>query len=394
VAQRPLRIAFFAQDFPPDFGGTHSYNVEFARRLHERGHDVRVFAWESGDAGERDAAASDAEMPFAVHRQPFYRPRRSIEARGVTAALVRWQSEVAFVSGGSGAVSAIVHTASREVPTCVSVHDLRDKGRGRGRLGRWRVRRRYGFDRAARITANSRHTRDRLLRLGVPGERVALVHPGVDLSHFAPDPESGRRLREELGLGHAKLILTVSRLAPNKGHLRIIDLLPRLHQSCPNAVYLIVGEGGMRDAIAQRAAELGVGEQVRVVGRVEDTRPYYNACDVFAMASSRHGDGSKAGEGFGIAYVEAGACGRPSIASSSGGGGEVVSDGETGRVVDPDDSEALATALGEILTDAESAAAMGARARERAARFDWNIGAEQLERVLLEAVSEGGERSG
>ena len=219
MAQRPLRIAFFAQDFPPDVGGTHSYNLEYARRLHERGHDVRLFAWESD---REDEAASDAQLPFEIHRQSFHRPGRSIEAAGVEAALEGWDSDVAFVSGGSGAVSQIVHAACRRVPTCVSVHDLRDKGRGR--LGRWRVRRRYGFDRATRITANSRHTRDRLLRLGVSPERLAIVHPGVDPTHFVPDSGSGHQLREELALGDNKVILTVSRLAPNKGHLRILEL--------------------------------------------------------------------------------------------------------------------------------------------------------------------------
>lgn len=383
MSERLVRIAFFAQDFPPEVGGTHLYNAEYARRLHERGHDVRLFTWEVPSPG---AAEADAALPFEIHRQRPRRQGRGLHPQGVAGALAGWGSEVAFVSGGSSAVSRIVHAAARRVPTAVSVHDLRDKGRDHGRFGRWRVRRRYGFDRVARITANSGHTRERLVNLGVPPEIVSIVHPGVDATRFVPDPEAGARKRRELGLSDAAILLTVSRLAPNKGHLQVIGVLPRLRQGRANLVYLIVGEGGMRPSLEARAAELGVSEMIRFVGRVGDVRPYYNACDVFVMVSRRHGGGAKAGEGFGIAYAEAGACGKPVVASSSGGGGEIVADGDTGRVVDPDDAERLEAALDELLSDPARARALGEKARERVRRYDWNNGAVELDRVLREAA--------
>ena len=73
-----------------------------------------------------------------------------------------------------------------------------------------------------------------------------------------------------------------------------------------------------------------------------------------------------------MAYVEAGACGKPAVASASGGGGEIVVDGETGRVVDPEDAAALEAALASLLADPERARAFGERARERVLRFDWS----------------------
>ena len=383
MADKSLRIAFFAQDFPPDVGGTHTYNIEYARRLCARGHDVRIFTWQRTPGR---AAGVDAALPFEVHREPFSRPGRGIAAHGVADALRRWDAEVAFVSGGSGAVSLVARAAQQSTPTCISVHDLRDKGRDRGRFGRWRVRRRYGFDRAARITANSEHTRERLLRLGVEPERLAIVHPGVDLARFAPDPEAGRRIRKALGLGDGPVLLTVSRLAPNKGHTRVIEQLPSLRRHCPDIAYVVVGDGGMRAELEARGEALGVRSSLRFTGRVDDVAAYYNACDVFVMASSRHGGGAKAGEGFGIAYAEANACGKPAVASSSGGGSEIVIDGETGRVVDPDDGEGLEVALLELLTDRERARAFGARARERVRRYDWDTGAARLERVLRETA--------
>ena len=383
MADAPLSIAFFAQDLPPRTGGTHVYNAELARRLHERGHEVNVFAWTARDP---DVAAADATHPFPVHREPFARPGRGVSPAGVDEALARWRSEVAFVSGGSGAMSHVVHTAAAVVPCVVSVHDLRDTRRRRSRLGRWRARTRYGFDRATALTANSQHTRGRLLELGVAAEKIAIVYPGVDTAKFRPDPAAGELARKQLGLEGATLLLTVSRLAPNKGHLRVLDALPALRRRFPALVYLIVGEGGMRAALERRCAELALGDAVRFAGRVADVRPLYHACDAFVMASTPHGDGGKAGEGFGMAYVEAGACGKPAIASASGGGGEIVVDGETGRVVDPQDAAALAEALAWLLADPARARALGERARERVMRFDWSFAVEALERVLRAAA--------
>jgi phosphatidylinositol alpha-1,6-mannosyltransferase len=222
-------------------------------------------------------------------------------------------------------MSGVVRGAAARLPTVASVHDLRDKGRLRGPLGRWRVRRRYGFDRAARITANSEHTRRRLLELGVAAAKVDLVYPGVDTRKFCPERGAGEQARKQLGLEGALVLLTVSRLAPNKGHLRVLEALPALRRRFPRLVYLIVGDGGMRGALERRTAELDLKGAVVFTGRVPDVRPFYQACDVFVMASAPHGDGGKAGEGFGMAYVEAGACGRPAVASASGGGGEIAS---------------------------------------------------------------------
>ena len=127
-------------------------------------------------------------------------------------------------------------------------------------------------------------------------------------------------------------------------------------------------------------------------GRVPDVRPFYHACDVFVMASTPHGAGGKAGEGFGMAYVEAGACGKPAVASASGGGGEIVVDGETGYVVDPEDAPALEAALASLLGDPERARALGESARERVLRFDWEHGVAALERVLYAATRQSGGR--
>jgi len=379
-----MRIAVLAQDFPPRRGGTHVYNAELAARLARRGHEVRVLTWHTS----RDAAF-DATFPFELFRRPNARGRRGLAEDGVRELLAEWRSQVALVSGSCAAVRGVAHAAARAVPVVLAVHDLRDKGRSYGRNHRWRLRRRYGWQRAARLAANSRDTCDRLLRLGVAPERIRVVHPGVDTGHFVPDAAAGGALREREGLSQRPLLLSVSRLAGNKGHTRILRALPPLRREFPELVYAIVGTGPERARLEALCAELDLGASVRFVGNVADVRSWYQACDVFAMPSTPTARGRKAAEGFGISYLEAAACGAPAIASSSGGGPEIVLDGSTGRVVDPDDDEGLLAALRELLKDRERARQMGVRAREHVLRFDWERGADALEQVLHEVVTSG-----
>jgi len=376
-----LRIAFVALGFPPDVGGTEHYNAEYARRLAARGHDLRVYTW-SGPAGAREPV-----FPFPVERAPRAERGASLNPRGVADWLARAAPEVVFVSRASRLLRDVVPAAASRAPVVLSVHELGGRHTQRGPLGRWRVRRRYGLDRARGVVVNSEDTRRRVasLRARAP---IAVVHPGVDTAAFAPDPGARSRAREKLGVAERRVLLTVSRLAANKGHARVIDVLPALRARFPDLVYLVVGEGGERAALEERAAARGVADAVRFAGLVDDVRAYYAACDVFAMPSGRleaRGDG-KAGEGFGIAYVEAGACGVPVVASASGGGAEVVIDRETGCVVDPADPRALERAIADLLADPARARRLGEAARRHCLRFDWERGTDALETVLREAA--------
>jgi phosphatidylinositol alpha-1,6-mannosyltransferase len=288
------------------------------------------------------------------------------------------------VSRASKLLRAVYPIVARRHALVVSVHDLRGEPARRGALGRWRARRRYGFDRASGIIAISEDIRGRIATLAVRAP-ISLAYPGVDTKRFCPDPLARERSRERLGLEGRQVLLTVSRLAANKQHALVIETLPALRRRFPNLAYLIVGEGSEREALATLARELGVADLVRFTGLVEDTRAYYAASDVFVMPSGRR-PGRKAGEGFGIAYVEAGACGLPAVASSSGGGAEIVVDGETGRVIDPDDANALEQALAGLLADPARAKRLGEAARRRCERFDWEHGIDDLVVALRAAA--------
>jgi phosphatidylinositol alpha-1,6-mannosyltransferase len=128
----------------------------------------------------------------------------------------------------------------------------------------------------------------------------------------------------------ALVISTVSRLDPrqrHKGHERVIPLLTGIAEDYPNFIYLIVGTGGDRARLEALVRENGAVDIVRFLGFVadKDLPDLYRASDLYVMPSH--------GEGFGIAFVEAMACGTPALGLDVGGAGEALRNGELGRSV-------------------------------------------------------------
>jgi phosphatidyl-myo-inositol dimannoside synthase len=204
----------------------------------------------------------------------------------------------------------------------------------------------------------------------VPATRLEVLHPGVDTQGFQPAPRD-RASRAVLGWGERPVVLTVARLQERKGHDRMLEALPAIVARQPDLVWAVVGDGAFRSALEARAAALGVADNVRFHGAVDDPllTLAYQQCDLFVLPN-REVEGDF--EGFGMVLLEAQACGRAVVAGASGGTAEAMRDGETGRLVDAADPAAIAAVVGELLAQPERRRAMGERGREWATRFDWD----------------------
>lgn len=196
--------------------------------------------------------------------------------------------------------------------------------------------------------------------------RVRVVHPWP-APHFRPgDRESARRV---LSLpNEAPLLLTVARLEPRKGVDRVLRALPAVLRAVPSVRYAVVGEGRARRRWQALASDLGVARAVIWPGQVPaDVLPrWYQAADVFVLVPT---PGPGEVEGFGLVYVEAGACGVPSVAGRNGGTPEAVLHGKTGLLVPGEDVDALAEAIITLLRDPELRARMGQAAQDHARRL-------------------------
>lgn len=213
--------------------------------------------------------------------------------------------------------------------------------------------RRLALRQARAVACVSDHTARCVERVqGVRASRCVRVINSLPPERFPADQAaaacSGERLR----------VLSVTRLYP--GEPKGIDLMLEALAQLPQIDYVVAGEGAALPGLKLLARRLGVADRVWFLGRISDEEraAQFASCDVFALPSS--------GEGFGIAYLEAMAYGKPCVAARVGGAPEVVLDGETGLVVTPQVAP-LVTALRALRDDAGLRRRLGAAGRERLA---------------------------
>jgi glycosyltransferase involved in cell wall biosynthesis len=197
------------------------------------------------------------------------------------------------------------------------------------------------------VLSVSRYTRDRLIQeAGLDAHRVKILPNTYDPDLFAIAPKPPRLLQKYGLQPETPVILTVGRLADDeryKGYDQIIKALPEIRRAVPGAQYLLVGKGSDRPRIERLIAEVGVQDAVILAGFVPDGElaEHYNLCDIFAMPSM--------GEGFGIVYLEALACGKPVLAGNKDGSRDAVADGELGLLVAPEDTAEIAAEIIRVL---------------------------------------------
>ena len=340
-------------DFPPKIGGIQSYLYELWRRLPAA--STTVLATPYPGAGEWDAS-----QPFRVERtrERFLVPTRSL-ARRIDALADEVDAGVVFVDPMLPLGHLIARLARR--PVVVVAHGAEVTVYGRLPITAPFARR--VLRHATGIVAAGAYPAVQAARVAGRSVPTLVVPPGVDPTRFAPRDDPARRAtRVRFGLDpDAPLVLGVSRLVPRKGFDVLLDAVAGL-----DGVHVAVAGAG-RDAarLARRAARLG--GRARLLGRVSagDLADLYACADVFAMLCRDRWGGLEA-EGFGIVFLEAAACGVPSVAGRSGGSHEAVVDGATGVIVDPRDVAAVRAALDRLLRDDALRHRLGAAARRRA----------------------------
>jgi phosphatidylinositol alpha-1,6-mannosyltransferase len=247
---------------------------------------------------------------------------------------------------------------------------------------------------ADRVFGVSRFTVNALHAAGVPESRTATIYNGVEIGDAEAEAEAaagaetlptpspggaGRGMVKKLGVGGKRIILTVSRLDIHKGHDVVIRALPGIVECVPDAVYVIAGDGVMREHLEELVRETKMGPHVIFAGHVprDDLLSLYRACDVFVMISRIEGTST---EGFGIAFLEAAVFEKPSVGGRSGGIPDAVVDGVTGILVDPESPAEVASAVVRLLEDRELAATLGRAGRRRVlSEFTWE---RTLERIV------------
>jgi glycosyltransferase involved in cell wall biosynthesis len=194
-------------------------------------------------------------------------------------------------------------------------------------------------------------------RIGGEKEQFVVIPFGVETNRFRDiGMTSGATLGLQEGL---PVIGTVCRLVePKKGIRFLLEAMAQLEREAgkPVCQLLIVGEGPAEEALRSLSEQLGIASRVVFSGMRRDVPQLLSLMEIFVLPSLY--------EGFGIAILEAMAAGKPVVASTVGGIPEFVVSGESGLLVPPGDSVALATAIRQLLAQPERAKAMGCRGQE------------------------------
>ncbi|MBN9643869.1 D-inositol-3-phosphate glycosyltransferase [Corynebacterium mendelii] len=235
-------------------------------------------------------------------------------------------------------------------------------------------------DNAARLIVNTEEEKNNLLRhYDADGKKIAVIAPGADTGTFTPgNDRATERCRRELGLPlNAKVVAFVGRLQKFKGPqvlIKAAGLLVGQHPDLPLKVVVCGGASGPEatgEQYKKLAADAGLGSVVRFY----DPRPpeelvdIYRAADVVAVPSYN--------ESFGLVAVEAQAAGTPVVAAAAGGLPIVVSDGQTGILVDGHNPQDWADALYRLLVDDRLRVEMAENAPRRAAGLSWTATAKK-----------------
>jgi phosphatidylinositol alpha-1,6-mannosyltransferase len=365
-----MKIGLVSAEFPPEGGGVQTYAWEYAHELARRGHEVVVFT-QPHSGGEAATTALRIEPVLRLRRR-FDREvfrREKVDVWHALNAAYSWMAlefEPVFVT---------VHGNDFVCPyQPVARLDLRERlhlpygSNLDHRLGGWLTRRLMAraLPRAARIFTNSKFTERRFLGLHPDcAGRTTPAMVGVSAHYFAR-PKPPRRS------GPPRL-LTVCRLAEkNKNVDLVLRALATLKASWPFH-YTIVGGGELLEPLRALAQTLELGDRVTFTGFIPqpELHDHLLDSDLFILTTSANERGY---EGFGLVYLEANACGCPTVAARLGGATEAVSEGRSGMFVADPVPEAIAATVLRFLSHEvhfESSACI-----EFARSFSWSAVAE------------------
>lgn len=210
------------------------------------------------------------------------------------------------------------------------------------------------------FVAASNAIRDMLIGNGIDRARIVTVHEGIDLHRVQVEPAAN--IHAEFWLPtHAPIVGAVAALTQEKGHKYLIDAAALVVREVPDARFVILGEGDLRQALERQVRELHLDKHVVLPGFRADILSFIRSFDVFVMSSLF--------EGLGTSLLDAMALSKPAVASDTGGIPEVVVHGETGLLVPPRDVRELAGAIVTLLKDPDRRDRMGRAGLERVKRL-------------------------
>lgn len=217
---------------------------------------------------------------------------------------------------------------------------------------------RSAFRLAHAVVANAAAVKDQLIAEGVNSDKIVIIHNGIDLNRFNENGNTAEALqRLNLGtLAGRPVITMVANFEYRiKDHPMLLRAAQRVKQEVPEAVFVIAGDGTLRQETEKIAQQLDLTESCLFIGRCASVPDLLAASDICVLSSQA--------EGFSNSILEYMAAGRAVVATDVGGASEAIVEGETGHLVKAGDDRAMAAKLISLLRDPNKRQAMGINGR-------------------------------
>jgi glycosyltransferase involved in cell wall biosynthesis len=365
---RPIRVALVIARL--NIGGPATHVIELAAGLPRDRFTVRVF---SGQEGHGEAGMHYLALERGVEAEEIPSLSPHLGPRDLPAFLHlhnifrEWKPDI--VHTHTAKAGALGRTAARLAGVPAVVHTFH----GHVLRGYFSPPAEFVFRSLERMLAR---VTDRIITLSpalkrdlvdmciASQEKIEVIPLGMGLGAFVAAQARREELRRELGIPPDRpLIGIVGRLAPVKNHRLFLTAARSMVDSGVSACFVVIGDGELRRELESLAESLGIGAFVRFLGWRQEMASVYAALDLLTLTSIN--------EGTPVALIEGMAAGIPVVATAVGGVPDVVRDGETGRLVPPEDPEALQNAWRTALADTAETRRLRERAqREVLSRYD------------------------
>ncbi|MEW5700811.1 MAG: glycosyltransferase family 4 protein [Candidatus Zixiibacteriota bacterium] len=359
------------------------YAVETARRLAQRGHEIRYLSRPGRSALARAQAAGLSVVDdIDLEEKSPLRANRNL--RRLTSLARQFRPDVILAHGGEDhAFWGVVKALRARHVVLIRVRALDPKLPRRHMLSRWLHKRATDVI----VTVNSRHYAAYQSRLKIPPDRLRIIEAGVEPADFADVSDAAHAANAiELPAGK-QIVVMVARFAPIKGHRVLLTAAARIKRIRDDVHHLWIGypQAYTAEALHRRLVEANLTNDVTIIDRRLPALPALLAhCQLGVVASI----GS---ESLSRSLLEYLASGLPVAATSVGGIPDLMARGDFGRLMPPDNPEALAQAILGLLGDTERRQACGRRGREYVlSHCTWDQRVDQWEELLVQAVAARG----
>jgi phosphatidyl-myo-inositol dimannoside synthase len=366
-----VNILLLTSEFVPATGGIGTYARELASAASALGANVTVVAPDFA----RDTASLDHSLPFEVRRfRGGLHSMKSLPSKiRLASGLVRAKRyDVVHAADWPFFIPVALSRRLTQARILMTVHGT-EINETQTALKRLAIRATGVFGPRTEIAANSRYTKELFRdRFAANASRIHAIWLGV--SDFWFGPHNGRAAtRAAYGIAAERIVVvTVARITRRKGHsvtLAALSTLPKALRT--RLTWLIIGPDGEDDYVQEfKRLVASVDCDIRFLGAIpdDDIRDIYGAADFFCLNGVP--DSSGRVEGFGLVYLEAAACGLPSVATAIGGVPEAVLGNETGLLV-PSSIESIARAVAELAEDTDTRSILAAGALTHARSLSW-----------------------